>query len=239
MSTDESQDTEPSSRETLHDRARAWWSTVLVGQLNGSHPIHGTAINAALQGETLVITGAVPTAQDRRDIEAEVAHLQGKGFTTLQNDLVVSDATADHAGLLTQTLFAVFESAEAAAFAQSYLIEHVQVHPEQLIVFAASAPDAAQRIAEYLPEASREDGQRALDAGRSLLIVTVDETEAFKTRELLDEETRSLQTVVLPPAAASGWQAVAADIAAPDDEHEAPARVTPERGLDFGTGSAT
>jgi hypothetical protein len=44
---------------------------------------------------------------------------------------------------------------------------------------------------------------------------------------------------VLPPAAASGWQAIAADIAAPDDEHEAPARVTPERVLDFGTGSAT
>jgi len=239
MSTDEPEDTEQPPWETLHDRTRAWWNTVLVGQLDGSHPMYGTRLNAALQGDTLVITGTVPTAQDRSDIEAEVAHLQGKGFTTLENDLVVSGGSADHAGLLTQTLFAVFESGEAAAFAQSYLIEHVHVHPEQLVVFEASAPDAAQRIAAYLPEATREDGQRALDAGRSLLIVTVDETEAFTTRELLDEETRSLETVVLPPAAASGWQAVSADIAAPDDEHEAPARVTPERGLEVGRVSAT
>jgi hypothetical protein len=239
MSTDESADTEQSSRETLHDRTRAWWSTVLVGQLNGSHPVHGTDISAALEGDTLVITGMVPTAQDRSDIEAEVAHLEGKGFTTLQNDLVLSGGTDDHAGLLTQTLFAVFESAEKAAFAQSYLVEHAHVHPERLVVFDAAATDAAQRIAASLPDAYHDDAQQALAAGRSLLIVTVDETEAFKTRELLDEETRSLETIVLPPAAAAGWQAVSADIAASDGGHEAPAHVTPERGLDFRTSSAT
>jgi len=239
MSTDESQDTEPSSRETLHDRARAWWSTVLVGQLNGSHPVHGTAVHAVLRVDTLVITGAVATAQDRIDIEAEVAYFRDKGFTTLQNDLVVSGGTADLAGLLTQTLFAVFESAEAAAFAQSYLVEHAGVHPEQLVVFDGSAHDAALQIAASLPEAFREDGQRALDSGRSLLIVTVDETEAFKARELLDEETRSLETVVLPPAAASGSQAVSAGIAASGGDREPAAHVPPERGLAFGTGSAT
>jgi len=40
---------------------------------------------------------------------------------------------------------------------------------------------------------------RALDAGRSVIAVAVDETEAFRARELLDEETRSLETLVLPP----------------------------------------
>ena len=83
MATDESPGTEQSSRETLRDRTRAWWTTVLVGQASGSHPVHGTDIHAALAGKTLVLTGTVPTTQDRSDIEAEVAEQQGKGFTTL------------------------------------------------------------------------------------------------------------------------------------------------------------
>ena len=132
----------------------------------------------------------------------------------------------------------MFESPDAAAFAQSYLTEHVHVHPERLAVFDASAPDAAARIAASLPAAYHDDAQQALAAGRSVLIVTVDETEAFKTRELLDEETRSLKTVVVPPAAAPGWQGVSADIAAAN-EHGAPARVTPGHGLSRGTSSAT
>lgn len=210
---DNAQQEQP-SREILRVRARAWWTSVLAGQLDASHPVHGTDIHAALHGDTMVITGTVPTAQDRSDIETEVAEFQGTGFSTLRNDLVVRGGATGHAGLLTQTLLTAFESAEAAVFAQRFLTEHAHVHPKRLVVFDASATDAAHRIATFLPEAYRDDAQGALDTGRSLLIVTVDETEAFKTRELLDEETRSLETVVLPPAAAPSWRAVSAGIAA-------------------------
>jgi len=210
VSGSESRETEQASHETLQDRTCAWWTTVLVGQLSGSHPVHGTDIHAELQGDTLVVTGTVPTAQDRHDIEAEVAHLQGKGFTTLQNDLVVGADSEDQAGLLTQTLVAAFENPETAAFAQSYLTEHAHVHPERLLVVAPTDRAAADHLVALLPDANRDDAQRALTAGRTLVVVTVDETEAFKTRELLDEETRSLETLVLPPAAAPDWRAVAA-----------------------------
>jgi len=41
--------------------------------------------------------------------------------------------------------------------------------------------------------------RKALDSGQALLILTVDETEAFRVRELLEEDTRSEWTVAAPP----------------------------------------
>jgi hypothetical protein len=41
--------------------------------------------------------------------------------------------------------------------------------------------------------------RKALDPGQALLLLTVDETEVFRVRELLEEDTRSEWTVASPP----------------------------------------
>jgi hypothetical protein len=45
--------------------------------------------------------------------------------------------------------------------------------------------------------------RKALDAGNGVLIIRVDEAEAFEARDLLDEDTRSLWTMATPPVPAS------------------------------------
>jgi hypothetical protein len=43
------------------------------------------------------------------------------------------------------------------------------------------------------------DVRTGLAAGYGVIVVRVDETDAFEARELMDEDTRSLWTLVTPP----------------------------------------
>lgn len=195
-------DTE-ASLEVLPDSTRAWWTSVLTGQLDASHPIHGTNLKARLEGDTLIVSGTVATEADREEIEAETEHLKGHGITTVRNELEVVPEVTDEAGLLVQTLIGIFENAELAGFAEGYLGGHVHVRQQMLnVVTPDSAENGRATLRALLPEAFWKEAEKALDEERALLILTVDETEAFKARELLDEETRSLRTLVLPPEAA-------------------------------------
>jgi hypothetical protein len=209
MSRDRARVGEQESTEVLRDRVRAWWTTVLAGQIEGAHPVHGTNISARLDGTALVVSGTVPSEEDRREIESEVEHLRGNGVDSVRNELSVEPESRAEPGLLVQTLMSVFENEEQAGFAEGYLEGHAHVKPEAMKVVAPPSEGSRRdAVRVTLPRTYWEDAEKALDAGRSLLIVTVDETEAFKARELLDEETRSLETVVLPPElAASGREA--------------------------------
>lgn len=77
---------EQESLEVLRDRVRAWWTQVLAGQLDQAHPVQGGNVKAHLDGNTLVITGSVPTEADRREIEGEVEHLRGNGVDAVRNE---------------------------------------------------------------------------------------------------------------------------------------------------------
>lgn len=200
MSAGRARQGEQESTEVLRDRVRAWWVSVLAGQIEGAHPVQGTHVSATLDGKTLVIGGTVPSEADRTEIEQEVEHLRGNGFDDVRNELeVVPENTAEQ-GLLVQTLMSVFDNDEQAGFAEGYLEGHAHVKPEAMKVVAPASEDSGREaVRAVLPQPYWEDAEKALDAGRSLLIVTVDETEVFKARELLDEETRSLETIVMPP----------------------------------------
>ena len=190
----------------LPDSTRAWWTSVLTGQVDASHPIHGTKLKTRLEGDTLIVSGTVATEEDREEIAAETEHLKGHGIATVRDELEVVPEVTDESGLLVQTLVGIFENAELAGFAESYLEGHVHVRQQLLKVIAPAGPvdgaDGRAELRALLPEAFWEDAGKALDEGHALLIVTVDETEAFKTREVLEEETRSLRTLILPPEAA-------------------------------------
>ncbi|MHB8577538.1 MAG: BON domain-containing protein [Dehalococcoidia bacterium] len=199
---------EQESFEVDKDRTRAWWTTVLAGQVDQSYPVMGADIKAHVDGETLVISGTVPAQDDKDDIEREVEHLKGNGVKDIRNEIEVKATTTDKKGLLVQTLVSVFENDEQAGFARGYLEGHAHVNPEGMrIVGPANAGRDHATVHGMLPEANWQDAEKALDDGRTLLIVTVDETEVFSARELLDEETPSLETTVLPPERSDGGSA--------------------------------
>ena len=200
MVADEQATGEAESREILQTRIQAWWLSVLAGQASGEHPVYGSGFEARMDGKTLVLSGSVPSGEDRRAIETEVAQLQHHGVEAVRDELQVVPEITDDPGLLVQTLVASFETAEQAGFAEGYMEGHAHVRPGMMTVTTPDETHAAvARVHAVLPEAYWEDAETALAAGRALLIVTVDETEAFKARELLDEETHSLETLVLPP----------------------------------------
>jgi hypothetical protein len=188
------------SQEILQARTQAWWLTVLAGQVTDTHPVQGTRLKARMEGNTLVLSGTVSSEADSREIEAEVEHLRAQGVMEVRNELKVAEEEQDQKGLLTQTLLATFATAEQAGFAEGYLEGHAHIRPGLVKVIGpetgAAGPEALHAI---LPQPYWQDAEAALAAQRALLIATVDETDAFKTRELLDEETPSLETVVLPP----------------------------------------
>ncbi len=195
---DKQEVTEAESREILQTRIQAWWLSVLAGQVEGAHPVQGTTLKARVEGNTLILSGTVLSEADRQEIEAEVEHLRQHGVSAIRDELKVVPEVTDEPGLLAQTLIATFETAEQAGYAEGHLEGHAHVRPGLMKVIG---PGGAVRA--VLPEAYWEGAEQALAAGRAILVVTVDETEAFKTRELLDEETQSLETLVLPPEPAN------------------------------------
>jgi hypothetical protein len=65
-------------------------------------------------------------------------------------------------------------------------------------------PSQAGKLCALMPDDFVPDARKALDGGHALLILTVDETEAFRVRELLDEDTRSEWTMGAPPQLSAG-----------------------------------
>jgi hypothetical protein len=190
--------------DVLPDRTRAWWTSVLAGQVDAAHPVHGNNLKTQIDGDTLIVSGTVATEEDRNAIAAETEHLKGHGIRTVRNEVEVMPEVTDEAGLLIQTLIGIFESPELAGFAKDYLEGHAHVKPLLLEVIApGSAENSRDELRALLPEAFWADADKALEAGQVLLIVSVDETQAFEGRRLLAEETPSLQTLILPPEAAS------------------------------------
>jgi len=190
----------------LFERSQAWWIAVIAGQSDQSHPMHGSDIRARIDGDTLVVSGVVPTPADRDEIDREVEHLTlgPLGVAHVRNDLRVVRRRREQPGLLAQTLVGLFASEEQAGFAAGYLEGHARLRP-QLLRLIAPGPRRRTHalVAALLPAAFLADAQAALTAGQFLLVVVVDELDAFIARELIDEETHSLQTLVLPPEPAA------------------------------------
>lgn len=188
------------TEDVLRDQVRAWWVSVLAGQVDQSHPTYGD-VSAKVEGDTMVLRGQVPTVADRAEVEHEVEHLLGQGVEAVRNELTVKPEAEveEERGLLSQTFIAAYDAPAGAKFAAGYLREHL--HGRTAAISVITPDDGEGEIAGLVPADYLEDARALLKDGRSLVVVTVDETEAFAARELLDEDTRSLQTIVLPPQA--------------------------------------
>jgi hypothetical protein len=183
--------------DVLRVRAQAWWVSLVAGQLDQSHPIHGQRLRIQFENGVLTLTGELPSQADIDTLLAEAEEFRPQGIDELRSELSVAE-TPDEEGVLVQTLLSAFEGPEQAGFAGSIVLGHIHVHAVRLLVV-----EPGQSLDGLLPEGFRTDAESALAEGRSLLILTVDEVVAFAARQVLEEETRSLWTQALPPQPAA------------------------------------
>ena len=111
------------------------------------------------------------------------------------------DRHPEKPGLLDQTLIAAFRDNSTAVLASKFVMDHSRVTPKLLAIIDRTNLD---RLRELLPNDYLEDATKRIERGKAVLILRVDETEVFKVRGLLEEDTRSTWTVTTPPELASG-----------------------------------
>jgi hypothetical protein len=177
-------------------RVEAWWHDVLAGQVDEPHPVHGPDLDVAFKGGVLRLSGELPSEDDRKALLNEAKQFVGGGVDRVDAKRLRVARRKEKRGILDQTLIAAFANRRVAELARDYLIDTRRVEPEQLEILEASQRDKAARL---LPEAFLSDVAKAFKAGQAVLILRIDETSAFRVRELLAEETRSLWTISTPP----------------------------------------
>lgn len=189
------------------EHIRSWWIDLLEGEEEGSHPLFGNILQAQLKDQTLVVSGALPSEAARRNLERELHLIVEKRGVAVRNDTTVAPEGAERPAILEQTLIAIFEQELHAKLA----IEQVEGNPLlRSVCLRLLAADSANRIGEedavareHIAATYQGELRRAIAAGHAILIATADETDAFALRELLDEDTRSLQVLVMPPILAA------------------------------------
>ena len=180
-------------------RVAAWWDAVLAGDNGEPHPIFGSDVSARIKDGCLVLSGTLLERSDREQLARQARSRIGRGFHDVDaSRLRVADRT-EKKGLLDQVLIAAYPDAGTARRACKFVVEHSRVKTKRDAILDPGAGDIAAIVpAEYLGEARKH-----LSRGESLVVLRVDETDAFRVRELMDEDTRSSWTLAVPPEHAS------------------------------------
>ena len=173
----------------------AWWASVLAGDVYDPHPVYND-VKVRLHGGRLRLSGELETKADRDELVQQARTRVGHGIDHVDASNLRVASRTEKPGILEQTLISAFPGREAAAYARDFVVEHSRVVPMHSGIVDAGS---AQRLDTLLPDEFAHDTGKALDSGHALLVLRVDETDAFKVRELLDEDTRSKWTVALPP----------------------------------------
>ena len=173
----------------------AWWAAVLAGDVYDPQPIHRD-VKVRLHGGRLRLSGELESIEDRDELVRQARERIGHGIDYVDVSSLKVVRRDEKPGILEQTLVSAFPGREAADYAREFVLKHSRVVPMQSDIVDAGTGD---RLRVLMPDGFARDTGNALDSGRALLILRVDETEAFKVRELLDEDTRSEWTVAMPP----------------------------------------
>jgi len=173
----------------------AWWASVLAGDLYEPHPVYGV-LKAHLDGGRLRLMGEMETEADRDELVRQARERIGHGIDRVDVSRLRVASHKEKPGILHQTLVSAFPNRKAAEFASAFVLKHSRIAVEEHAIVDSTHAD---KLRNLLPEDFISDASKALDAGEALLILRVDETSAFRVRELLEEETRSEWTIAVPP----------------------------------------
>ena len=172
-----------------------WWDAVLAGATDEPHPIHGHHVSAQLRDGVLVLSGELVEADDREQLVRQARVRVGRGLRDLDASKLRLADTSETPGILEQTLLAAYPDIATARRAGKYVVEHSRVQPKEQAVVE---PETSN-LRRLLPADFIDDARRRLARGESLLVLKVDETAAYRVRELMEEDTRSTWTIATPP----------------------------------------
>jgi hypothetical protein len=173
----------------------AWWATVLAGDVSEPHPVFGD-VKVQLRGSRLRMLGELESVAERKDLVEQARQRIGHGIDGLDVSHLKVTTRKEKPGILEQTLISAFPSRDAAEFARDFVLKHSRVVPKQSEIVDTNH---AETLRKLVPGDFARAARKALDSRQALLILTVDETEVFRVRELLEEDTRSEWTLASPP----------------------------------------
>jgi hypothetical protein len=165
----------------------------MAGEAEEPHPIHGERLKVRLKDGRIVISGEVDS---RRDRDALIAQAKQKIGHEVDASALAVVERRESRGVLDQTLIAAFPEPGVAELARDLVTQHARVTLKAQAIIRAGQEDRLRRL---LPEEFAVDAERVLRKNQALLILRVDETDAFNVRRLLEEDTRSTWTVATPP----------------------------------------
>lgn len=168
---------------------------MLAGQTDAPHPVYGETVRVKLHGGVLRLSGEVASDQQRQSIIGEARRYVGRGLDDIDARRLVVKRPDGMRGVLEQTIIAAFPNPYVAERALTVLREDSRLKLKEAHLLKSDRDRVLDRLGEFA-----EDVRKALAAGHGVLIVWVDEIDAFEARELLDEDMRSLWTHAMPPA---------------------------------------
>jgi hypothetical protein len=178
----------------------AWWSAVLAGGVDEPHPVFGDDLRVSIRHGVLHLAGVLATEADRSELLSRARTFVGHGIDAIDDKRLKVATSKELPGILEQTLIAAFRNREVAELAREYLVGVRRLRAKQLDVVDHAQ---AARAPSLVPEAFMPEVKKAFRHGDAVLVVRVDEIEAFKVREMLAQDTRSRWTIATPPALSS------------------------------------
>ena len=176
----------------------AWWNAVLAGG-DEPHPIYGDDLKVSIRHGVLRLAGTLPT-EDGEELLKRAEAFVGHGIDAVDPKRLKRLKSTEKAGILEQTLIAGFRNRDVAEIAGRYLVGIRRLKAKALEVLGSGQAAMPRRL---VPEDFVSRVEKAFADGEAVLVVRVDETEAFKVREMLAEDTRSRWTVATPPTPAA------------------------------------
>jgi hypothetical protein len=187
----------PRSSGAAADQLADWWTRVLVGQTDVPHPVYGDALDLKLRGGILHVVGELASDRERQAFIREARSHVGRGLDDVDARRLVVKRPHGTPGILDQTLIAAFPHKALAEHAVKFLRDHSRVKLKEAETVRSGNDKLLDRLGEFAPRV-----RKALAEGKGIVIVRVDEPDAFEARELLDEDTRSQWTLAMPPVPA-------------------------------------
>lgn len=178
----------------------AWWNAVLAGGVDEPHPVHGDDLRVSIGHGVLHLTGTLQTEEDRNELLTRARAFVGHGIDKVDAKRLRVAQRREKPGILEQTLIAAFRNRDVAELAREYLVGIRRLKAKEIEIVDRDHEAKARRL---LPKDFMPDVEKAFKHGDVVLVVRVDETDAFKAREMLAQDTRSRWTVATPPTTAS------------------------------------
>ena len=177
----------------------AWWDVVLAGDVDEPHPMYGEQLTVHLSDGRLRLSGELERQEDREELVRQARVRVGHGVHQIDVSGLRVRGRHERRGILDQTLVAAYHHRDTADLARKFVLEHSRVTPKHDEIVE---PKNASRLRQLLPPELVDDAKQILDRNYSLLVIRVDETDAYRVRALLEEETHSAWTIASPPRVA-------------------------------------